>query len=163
MRRQGLAKSGYFQASVVVLANEVWNYFDVVKVKDLSRRLFQIVGNCSDTVRLNNAITRDWQVGSVCADECNVGSMQRRNHGQASPRLQRLACENRTDRMRNGVVNVQEIEVLFLGDCRHLRSQCERVRLMLKQRIRHHLDFMETHVLVELRQSRWQCRGDEMN
>src|SRR5215212_593661 len=155
MRRQGVAKSWYFQASVVVLANEVWNYFDVVKLKDLSRRLFQIVGDCSDTVRLNDAIARNRQVGSVCADECDVGSMQRGNHGQASPRLERLARENRTDRMRNSVVNVQEVEVLFLGHCRHLRSQCERVRLMLKQRIRHHLHFMETHVLVELRQSRW--------
>src|SRR5262249_30978019 len=61
------------------------------------------------------------------------------------------------------VMHVQEIEILFFSDGRHLRRQCKRVRLMLKQRIRHHLDFVKTHPIVELRQPGWQCRGNEVD
>src|SRR6202008_2042135 len=65
--------------------------------------------------------------------------------------------------MRNRVVNVQQIEVLFLRDCRHFSSERESVWLMFKQRIRHHFDFVKMHALVEFSQTSGQYRSDEVN
>src|SRR6185369_11329871 len=65
--------------------------------------------------------------------------------------------------MWNRVMDVQQIEILFFSDSRHFCRERECVRLMFEQRIRHHLDFMETHTLVEFGQTSWQCRRDEVN
>jgi hypothetical protein len=58
---------------------------------------------------------------------------------------------------------VQQIEILSLSHGRHLGRQRQGVRLMLEQRIRHHLDFVKTHPLVQLSQTRRQRRGDEVH
>src|SRR2546425_12968254 len=65
--------------------------------------------------------------------------------------------------MRNSVMYMEQIEILLFRYRRHLRSQRQRVRLMLEQRIRHHLYFMKTHALVELCQTRRQSRGNEVD
>src|SRR5688572_3683148 len=65
--------------------------------------------------------------------------------------------------MRNRVVYVKQIELLFFRDGGHLRGQRQRVRLMLEQRIRHHLHFVKTHMLVQFREPRGQRRRDEMD
>src|ERR1044072_5697295 len=78
-------------------------------------------------------------------------------------RFERLASEYRADRMWNSVMDVQQIEFLFLSDSRHFCRERECVRLMLKQWIRHHFDFVKAHTLVEFSQTSWQCRRDEVN
>src|ERR1041385_1811995 len=65
--------------------------------------------------------------------------------------------------MRNGIVHVQQIEIFVFSYCRHLRCQRQRVGLMLEQRIRHHLDFMKSHPLIQFSQARGQRGRDEMN
>src|ERR1041385_1332401 len=152
--RQCLAQSSDFEPFVVVLANKIRNHLNVVEMKNLARRILQIMRDRSDAVRLHDAITRNRQIRSIRADEGDVRAVQSRNYRQAPSRLERLARENRADRMRNRVMNVKQIEFLFLGDRRHLGRECEGVRLMLKQRVRHHLDFVETYTIVELSQPR---------
>src|SRR6185369_1222951 len=65
--------------------------------------------------------------------------------------------------MWNRVMDVQQIEIFFFSDSRHFCCERECVRLMFEQRIRHHLDFMKTHALVEFSQTSWQCRRDEVD
>ena len=77
--------------------------------------------------------------------------------------LYRFARENRADRMRNRVVNVKQIQVFRLRDRRHFRRERQRIRLMLEQRIRHHLDFVKTHSLVKFGQTSRQSGSDEMD
>ena len=48
-------------------------------------------------------------------------------------------------------------------DRRHLRRECEVVRLMLEQRIRHHLDFVKMNSFVELGDARRKHGRDEMH
>src|ERR1041384_1828519 len=83
LRRQKLAQAINLQSLVIVLANEVRDHFDIVKVEYLSGCFLQVIRDCCDTVRLHNPVTRDRQVRSISADECDVGSVQRR-HDRAS-------------------------------------------------------------------------------
>src|SRR5437868_399477 len=119
--------------------------------------------NRGDTVRFLESIFRDRQVRSIGAHEGDVSSMQRRYHRQSTMTLDRLAREDRANRMGDGVMHMQQIEILVFSYGRHLRRQRQRVRLMLEQRIRHHLDFMKTHALIQFSQPRRQSRGDEMH
>src|SRR6266576_3337536 len=89
--------------------------------------------------------------------------MECSNDGQMSLWLQRFARENSADRVRNRIVNVKEIQILLLRHFRHLGCERQGVGLMLKQRIRHHLNFMEAHALIELRKPRWQSGSDEVD
>src|SRR6185503_8494048 len=83
--------------------------------------------------------------------------------GQARPWPEPLARASGADSVRGGVMNMKQIEILFLTNCRHLRRECQCVGLMLKQRIRHHLNFVKAYVLVEFCQPCGQRRGDEVN
>src|SRR5438477_7301758 len=65
--------------------------------------------------------------------------------------------------MRNRVMHVQQIEILSLSHGRHFCCQSQCVRLMLEQRVRHHLDFMKPHALIELSQTRRQSRRNKMH
>src|SRR2546423_11700787 len=116
VRRERFAQAVHFLAFVVVLANKVWNHLDVVEVKYLACRLFQIVRDRGDAVRLHDAITRNRQIRSVCTDKCDISSMQRSDDRQASSRLERFAGEHGANRMWNGVMNMQQIEMLFFSD-----------------------------------------------
>ena len=125
-------------------------------MKNLFCRLLQIIRDRRHAVRLHDAVTRDRQIRTIGADERDVCSVQRRDHRQVAFRFERFAREDGADRMRDRVVNVQQIQVLGLRNCRHLGRERESVRLMLKQRIRHHLDFMKTHALVQFGEPRRQ-------
>src|ERR1051325_1935320 len=107
LRRKRLAQIADFESLVVVLANEIRNYFYFVEVKYLVRRVLQIIRNRSDAVRLHDPIARNRQIRTIRADERDVGAVQSCNYRQSPPRLERLARENRADRMWNRVMNVK--------------------------------------------------------
>jgi hypothetical protein len=58
---------------------------------------------------------------------------------------------------------VEQVEVFGLGHVRHLRRQGQRVGLVLEERVRHHLDFVEPDALAQLDEAGRQRRGDEVN
>src|SRR4051794_9977142 len=120
LRRQRLPQTSDFESLVVVLANEVRNHLDFVKMKYLTRRILQIMRDRSDAVRLHDAVTRDRQIRSIRANECDVGAVQSCDYGQSPSRLKGLARENRADRMWDRVMDVEQIEIFFLGDRGHL-------------------------------------------
>src|SRR6266511_5906636 len=89
--------------------------------------------------------------------------MERGNHGQVSLWLQRFAGEDTADRMRNCIVYVKQIQILGFRDLRHFGRERQGIRLMLEQRIRHHLDFMEAHALVKFCEPGRQRGGDKVD
>src|ERR1044071_2543879 len=60
-------------------------------------------------------------------------------------------------------MNMQQIQIFCLGHLGHFRSERERVRLMFKQRIGHHLHFVETNAIIELGQPCGEGGCDEMD
>ena len=50
----------------------------------------------------------------------------------------------------------EKVRPALMGDGGHFGRERERVRLVLKQRVRHHLDFVKAHAFVELSQPGWQ-------
>src|SRR5882724_10709823 len=148
---------------IISLANKVWNDFDVVEVKNLFRRLFQVMRNCGDAVRLDDTVARDRQIRTVGADQSNVGSMECGNDGQIPFWFERFAREDAADRVRDGVVYVKQIQILGLRHRGHLGCERQSVWLVLEERIRHHLHFMKAHALVKLREAGRQGGRDEVD
>src|SRR5258705_867296 len=89
--------------------------------------------------------------------------MQGGDDGQTSLWFQRFARQNSANRMGDGVMHVQEIEILVLGYCCHLGAKRERVWLMLEQGIGHHLDFVKTNAVAQLGESSGQGRRNEVD
>src|SRR6187431_2505884 len=133
---------------VVVLANEVWNYPDIIKLKTLASRLLKVLGDRGHAIRLDNSVTSDREVRTIRTYKCDVSPMKSSNHWQPTFWLQRLARQDSADRMRDCVMDVKQIEIFCFGDCRHLRRERECVRLMFKKWVRHHLDFVETNAFA---------------
>ena len=55
--------------------------------------------------------------------------------------------------MRNGVVNMKQVERIDLRDFRHTRGEREIVRGIVEERIRRDLDFVEVDVGLRLAQA----------
>src|SRR6186713_3501052 len=89
--------------------------------------------------------------------------MQSRDHRHISFLLDRFTGKYRADRMRDSVMDMQQIELFRSCDRRHLRRECEIVRLMFEKRIRHHLDFVEMNSIVELGDTRRKHRRNEVH
>ena len=88
----------------------------------LARPVHQIPAYRSDAVRLLDRKFRDLKVTGLEAHQRDIGAVQRRNEWQLPPALgQHLARQVRRDRMGNGVVDMQQIEVILRGDVSHAR------------------------------------------
>ena len=109
------------------------------------------------------AVTRDRQIGAVGPDQRDIGAVKRRNYGHITLLLDRFAGEDRADRVRYRVMDVQQVELFGPGDRRHLGRESEVVWLMLKQRIRHHFHLVKMNPLAQLGQPRRQKRRDKMD
>ena len=68
---------------------------------------------------------------------------------------QHLARQQRRDRMRDGVVDVQQVQVVALGHFGHARGQRQRVGRVLEQRVGRDLDL----VVVDARSARVEPDG----
>ena len=66
---------------------------------------------------MENLVMR--KVGGVDADQRDVGAVQRGDEGQAARGRQHLLRQHGGDGVRNGVVDVQHIQVVALGHFRH--------------------------------------------
>src|SRR4029079_14225134 len=67
-----------------------------------------------------------------------------------------------TDRVRNRVMNVKNIQVISGNDFGHLRGQHEVVRRIFEQWIRSHLHFMKVNALAQ-GQPNWKGITDEVD
>ena len=109
-----------------------------------------------------DAELRDRQIALVAPDERDVRAVQRRDDLEL--RLQDLLGQIRADRVRDRVVNVQDVELLVRRDLRHLRRQRERVgRIRIEQRIRRDRDLVVVNALVQKIQPRGHRVADEVH
>ncbi len=100
---------------------------------------------------------------SVMSVPCSVvtyGSLRRVARVVAA---QHLARQHRADRMRNGVMHVQQVELVDLGDLGHARRQRQVVRRILEQRITRDLDLVIVNVGLRFGQADGLRIGDEVD
>ncbi len=142
--------------TVNVAVDEVGDDADLVfDAEHLHGSLFQIIADTSHAVGLLDGELGDGQIRTVRAHQRDVGAVQRGHKRQAPPRRHHLLCQKSGDGMRDGVVYVQQIQVLPLGHLRHARGQRQTVRRILKQRIGGDFHF----VVVHARRPRVQAYG----
>ena len=120
------------------------------------------LGDGGDSVRHLDAELRDRQVAFVPADQRDVGSVQRGDHLQA--RMQDLLRQVSADGVRDGVVDVEDVEPLVCRHLRHLRRQGQRVRRVgVEQRVGGDGDLVEVDAFVEQVQPRRERVADEVD
>ncbi len=95
----------------------------------------QIFTDRSDPVGFLNRKFSDGEVGGVGAYQRDVGSVQRRDERQPALRSQHLLRQHGRDRVRDGVMHVQQIEIVSVRHIHHARRQRQTIRRILEQRI----------------------------
>jgi hypothetical protein len=88
--------------------------------------------------------------------------VQRGYDGHIALLFYRLAGENGADRVRDGVMNVKQVQFFGTGDGRHLGREGEVVWLVLEQGVRHHFHLVKVDALIQLGQPRRQKRRDKV-
>jgi hypothetical protein len=76
---------------------------------------------------------------------------------------QHLLRQIRRDGVGNGVVDMEQVELVELGNLRHAGSQREIVGRMLEQRVVKHLDLVEVNIGLAARKAERCGRGDEVD
>ena len=125
---------------VGVAVDEVVDHADFVfDSEDVHRVAAQVLADGGNAVGLFDGEFRDAEVGAVRADKRDVGAVERGDEGQAAGIFLEcrghLAREQRRDGVGDRVVNVQQIELVGLGDVGHARGESEAVGRVLEQRI----------------------------
>src|SRR5262249_44662377 len=150
-------------AGVRVAVDEVGDYFDgALDVELFDGLIQQIFRDGGYAVGLLDGEAHDRQKAAVAADQCNVGAVQRGDEWQAS-RLSHGARKMRADRVRNGVVNVENVERLGLEDFDHFCGEGERVWRVIEERVGRDVDFVEENVRVGGIHANRRGVGDEVN
>ncbi len=107
----------------------------VLHSKDFRRPLADELADAGHAVRFLNRKFGNWKVRAVRPHQRDVRPVQRGNERKHSLVRQHLLRQQRRDRVRNGVVHVQQVERVALGHFRHSRGQRQAVRRILEQRI----------------------------
>jgi hypothetical protein len=135
-------------AAVQIAVHKVRNDFDgAFDVELLQRFAKQVARNAGDAVALLDGEPGDGKIAAVAADECDVRAMQRGNERETARRSHR-AREQRADRMRNGVMHVENVERFGLKDLEHFGGERQRVRRVVKERVGNHLYFVKMDALT---------------
>ena len=114
-------------AKVLVAVHKVRDHFDVfLDVKNADGASPQILGDRGDSVALLDGKTRDRQVGAVEADQSDIRAVKCGDEGKMTARRsgrQHLPSKHCADRMRNRIVNVQQVEFVELRHLGHPGSE----------------------------------------
>ena len=130
----------------------------------LAGAVAKVGGDGGDAVGLLDAELGDGQVRAVEADERDVGAVERGDEGKMeAARGEHLAGEQRADGVRDGVVNVEEIERVELGDLGHAGGEGEVVGRMLEEGIVRDGDFVEVDVGFAAGEAEGLRVGDEVD
>ena len=109
--------------------------------------LGEVRGNCRHSIGLVDAEAGDGKVRAVEADERDVGTVQGGDEGQAQAALaQHLPGQVGRHAVRDGVMHVQEVERVELGDFGHAGGEREVIGRVLEERIVEELHLMEVDV-----------------
>jgi hypothetical protein len=160
-----LARTGILPVPrpVALGVDEVRDHLDrALRMEDLDRLPLQIVRDRGDAIALVDAESRQRPERLIRADQRDVGAVERRRHPELRRRRD-LPREVGADRVRDGVVRVEDVESVLVRDLRHLRRERERVRRILEERVRDDLHLVEEHVLLVALQTERNRVGDEVD
>ncbi len=128
-----------------------------------------MTGNCGDAVGLLDAEAGDGEVGAVEADEGDVGAVEGGDEGEAAAAggdgfgLEHLAGEEGGDGVGDGVVDVEEVEGVELGDLGHAGGEGEVVGGVLEEGVVGDLDLVEVDVGFAAGEAEGLGVGDEVD
>src|SRR6266478_522902 len=135
-------------AIVKIAVHEIRDDFDgALDFEFFERLLEQIAGDGGDAVALLDGKTGDGKIAAIAADESNVRAMESGDEREAA-RRGHGAREQGADGMRNGVVNVEQVERFGFEDFQHLCGEGEGVGRMVEERVGHDFDFVEMDVRI---------------
>ncbi len=135
----------------------------VTHAENVQRLLPEMVADGGYAVRLFDGKPRDRKIRSIHADQRDIRAMQCGDEWESPHRRQHLFREHGGDGMRNGVVHVQQIQIVRFGDFRHARGQRQAIRRIFEERISGDLHL----VVADARNARIQADrigvGDEVH
>ncbi len=105
--------------------------------------ILEVAGDGSDGVTLLDGEAGDGEVAAVAADEGDIGAVEGGDEREAAGRSEHGTSEEGADRMRDGVMDVEEVEASVFGDLGHFGGEGEGVGRMIEERIGSNLDFVE--------------------
>ena len=125
------------QGFVFVAINEVGNDFDGPHDTEVVHGfLAQITRYRGDAVALFDSEAGNGKIRPVESDQGDVGTVERGDKGQQPVAFgQHLAGKQRAHGVGDGVVNVQEVELVVFGHLGHAGGQSEIVRRVLEEGI----------------------------
>lgn len=106
-------------------------------VEDVDGLLPKLIGDGGHGVGLFDRVFGDAEVRAVDADQGDVGSVEGGDEGERAFALSGhdAAGEHRGDGVGNRIVDVEQVEVVFLGDFRHAGGESQAVRRVLEERV----------------------------
>ncbi len=128
-----------------------------------------MAGDGGDAVGLGDAEFGDGKVRAVEADEGDVCAVERGDEGKCAAgeagglRLDHLAGEERADGVGDGVVDVEEIERVELGDLGHAGGEGEVVGRVFEERVVGDGYFVEVDVGLAAGEAEGLRVGDEVD
>ena len=152
-------------ANVDVAVDEVADDLDFGgDVECFAGAVAEIAGDGGNSVRLLDAELGDGQIGAIEADEGDVGAVQGSDEGEmAATDGEHLAGEQGADGVGYGVVDVEEIERVELGDLGHAGGESEVVGWVLEEGVVGDGDFMEVNVGLTAGETEGLGVGDEVD
>ena len=130
-------RSLVFDGLIQVAVDEVRNHLDGPRHAEvLHCFLLEVLGDAGHAVALLDGVAGNGQVAAVQAYQRDVGAVQGSDEGQpAAARGQHLARQQRTDRVRNGVVHMQQVKFAEFSHFGHPRGQRQVVGRELEERV----------------------------
>ena len=115
-----------------------------------------------DAVGLLDGEFGDGQEAAIVPDQRDVGAVEGGDERQA-PGSRHGAREQRTHRVRNRVMNVQQVEMLGFGNLHHFDGEGQRVGRVIEKRVVRDFDFVEGDVFRAGIQPHGRSVADEVN
>src|SRR6266700_3338259 len=123
------------RAIVEIAIHEIWNDFDgALDFEFLESLLEKIAGDGGDAVALLDGEASNGEIAAIAADEGDVRAMQRGDEGKTARRGHGTR-EQGADGMRNGVMDVEQVERCGFENFVHFCGEREGVRRMVKERV----------------------------
>ena len=124
----------------------------------------EVLRDAGDAVGLLDGVAGDGQIAAIEADEGDVGAVERGDEGQAAAAGgEHLAREQGADGVRDGVVDVEQVELVELGDLSHARGQGQVVGGKLEERIIGDGDLVIEDAVVAAVEAKGLRVGDEVD
>ena len=152
-------------AVVMLGIDEVRDHLDVTPhtPERAIRFVAQVVGHRGHAVGFLDGEARDRVERALLADDGDIGAVQRGHHAYIGvPFPQHLARYPGTGRMRDGVVTMQDIELMIAHDLVHAHGECEVIRRILEQRIASDIHLVKPDPRQKTRQAKRLLVRDEV-